>query len=145
MKRILLIAIVLLLAACSASGSEFSRNQKTWDDTNISHYRFELNVSCFCAFRDKMPLSIEVKDGQIVSMTYVDGTQVSAEERAIFEPYSTLDTLFAYTAQQMKDADQITVKYDATYGFPVEVNIDAIQNAADDELYLSVAGFEKLP
>jgi hypothetical protein len=36
------------------------------------------------------------------------------------------------------------VTYDPTYGFPTEINIDFIEFAMDDELYLSVSGFEPL-
>jgi len=37
------------------------------------------------------------------------------------------------------------VTYDSTYGYPVEINIDFIKNAIDDELYLSASEFEVLP
>jgi hypothetical protein len=37
------------------------------------------------------------------------------------------------------------VTYDATYGFPTEMSIDFIKEAADDELYFTVSGFEALP
>ena len=146
MKKIYLFALVLILAACSFGGTEFSRNQQKWNNANITHYRFQLTVSCFCAFRDKMPLTVEVQNGQLVSMTYSDGTPVSADDQTNmgFNQYATIDNLFGYTAQRMKDADEVKVTYDPEYGFPVEVNIDAIKDAVDDELYLSVSGFEKI-
>jgi hypothetical protein len=37
------------------------------------------------------------------------------------------------------------VEYDPTYGFPTNVQIDFIKNAADDELSLFVPSFERLP
>ena len=146
MKKLILLTLVLVLAACvPGTKSELESNQQKWESANITHYRLELNVSCFCAFRSNMPLSVEVQDRQVVSMTYADGTQVPESDRSIFQPYETLDTMFGYVNQQMKDADQVTVTYDAKYGFPVEVTIDAIKEATDDELYLSVSGFESLP
>ena len=145
MKKIILITLVFVLAACSfGTKSELTRNQEKWQNANIAHYRFNLNVGCFCAFRSNMPLSIEVKDGQVVSMKYADGTQVNENDRASFDQYATLDTLFDYTSKRMKDADEVKVTYNATYGYPEEVSIDAIKNAVDDELYLSVSGFEAL-
>jgi Family of unknown function (DUF6174) len=144
MKKFILITLILILTACSAGGSEFSQNQNKWQNANISHYRFQLNVGCFCAFRDKMPLTVEVQNGQIASMKYADGTQINADEQANFAQYATLDALFDYTAQRMKDAAEVKVTYDATYGYPTEVSIDGNKQIADDELYLSVSGFEKL-
>ncbi len=146
MKKFILINILFILTACSVSGSELSQNQTKWQNANIAHYRYQLSVGCFCVFRDKMPLTIEVQNGQVVSMKYSDGTAVSAEEQANmgFAQYATIDNLFKYTEQRSKDAEKVDVKYDATYGYPTEVSIDGSQQIADDELYLSVSGFEKL-
>src|SRR5690349_9301931 len=51
-------------------------NREKWESQHITHYRFELHVSCFCAFRDQMPLTIEVKDGKVVSMADSKGQPV---------------------------------------------------------------------
>jgi hypothetical protein len=148
MKKLILIVLAFVLAACSTGGSEFSQNQNKWQDANIAHYRFELNIGCFCAFRDQMPLKVEVQKGEVVSMTLPDGSVVSQTDAGYetFIKYATIDKLFAeLKADQGGKADEVTVKYDATYGFPTEINIDFIKNAVDDELYLSAAAFEKLP
>ena len=148
MKKIILITLVFILAACSMGGSEFSQNQKKWNDANITHYRFELNISCFCAFRDQMPLKVEVQNGEIVSITASDGSVITKSDPRYenFSQHATIDRLFAeLKADQSGKADEVTVKYDATYGYPTEINIDFIKNAVDDELYLSTSAFEKLP
>jgi len=149
MKKIILILLVFILAACSADGSELSRNQQTWEDANISHYRFELNLSCFCAFRDQMPLTVEVKDGEVVSMTAADGNAVSADDPNYqhFVDLGTIDRLFAEleSVAGSANAGEVIVKYDPTLGYPTEASIDYIKEAIDDELYVSIAGFEKLP
>ena len=60
--------------------------------------------------------------------------------------YATIDKLFSELEADLGGkAEEVTVTYDATYGFPTSVNIDFIKNAVDDELYLSAAKFEKLP
>ena len=148
MKKIILIMLVFILAACSAGGSEFSRNEQKWTDANIQHYRFSLNVGCFCAFRDQMPLSIEVLNGEAVSITSSDGSLVTATDPnyEFYAPYVTINKLFSeLKANQGGGADEVTVTYDATYGFPSEITFDFIKDAIDDELYLSVLGFEALP
>ncbi len=146
MKKFILITLVIMLAACSAGGSEFTQNQTKWQNANFTHYRFQLSVGCFCAFRDKMPITVEVQNGQVASMTYADGTSVDASEQANmgFDQYATIDALFQYTAQRMKDAAEVTVTYDSTYGYPTTIYIDGSKQIADDELSLSVSGLEKL-
>jgi len=148
MKKILLITLAFILAACSAGGSEFSRNQQKWTDANIQHYRFELNITCFCAFRDQMPLKVEVQNGEVVSITAQDGSLVAVTDAnyEYFLPYATIDKLFAELKADLDGkAEAVTVKYDATYGFPTEITIDYQQQVADDELYLYASALEKLP
>jgi len=148
MKKIILITLIVMLAACSAGGSELSRNQQKWQDANITHYRFELSIGCFCAFRDQMPLTVEVRDEQIVHMATVDGTLVldTDQNYEFYAPHATIDLLFAEIEAAVKEgADSVTVTYDPTYGFPTEIAIDYSQEIADEEMYYSISGFEALP
>lgn len=149
MKKITLLLLALILAACSAAGgSELSRNQAKWQDAGITHYSFQLSVGCFCLFRSQMPLTIEVKDGEIVSMTDVNGEAFPMDDpmSELVMKHATIDRLFSELgSDSVQKADRLTMSFDPTYGFPVEVAIDYIELAADDELYLSVAGFEPLP
>jgi hypothetical protein len=149
MKKIALLLLVLVLAACSVSEkTELSRNQEKWQDANITHYRFELNIGCFCAFRSQMPVTVEVQDGEVVSITDVNGEAISTTDpmNELIQKYATIDRIFSELGSDpVQEADHLTVSYDSTYGFPVEVAIDYIELAADDELYLSVSAFEPLP
>jgi hypothetical protein len=150
MKKPFLIILALLLAACSAAPTEApAAGRQTWEAANIDHYRFELNLSCFCAFRDQMPLTIEVMDGNVVSMTSVDGQAVPPEDinYEFFLGYATIDNLFSRieTAQADPEAGDVIATYDPTYGFPADVSIDYIELAIDDEMYFTVAAFEVLP
>ena len=148
MKKIVFLALVFMLTACSLGGSELSRNQQKWNDANITHYRFELSIGCFCAFRSDMPLTVEILNGEVISMTGVDGTTIMNNDPfyETFAKYATIDRLFSELEADLGgEADEVTVKYDATYGFPTDINIDFIKNAVDDELHLGASGFEKLP
>lgn len=148
MKKTLLILtfFTIILSACSPlAGSELDRNRQKWIRAGIHHYRFEINVGCFCAFTQRMPLTIEVKDGLLLSMAYSDGKTVPQDERQPFANYQTIDSLFDFTASAISDADQIQIEYDPKYGYPASVQIDFIRNAADDELSLSIVSFEVLP
>jgi hypothetical protein len=147
MKKSLILLLVIILTACSGIGqSDFSRNQQKWQDANISHYRFNLFVGCFCVFSQDMPLVIEVKDGEIISMEYQTGNPLDDGNREYFSKFATIDRLFSELEVDLAgEADEVTVTYDSTHGFPTEISIDFIKEAADDELYLTVSNFEALP
>ncbi len=149
MKKLITIFIALVLTACSfGSQTELSRNQSKWQDAGITHYRFELSIGCFCAFRSQMPVTVEVQNGEIVSITAPDGSIVATDDPnyEYIARYATIDRLFSELgSDSVRDADKLTVSYDTTYGFPSEVSIDFIELAADDELYLSASAFEPLP
>jgi hypothetical protein len=151
MKKIILLTLSLLLAACSfgpSSGSEFDKNKAVWDNANISHYRYVLSVSCFCVFMDDMPVTIEVENDQVVSITSVKGTLIDPTNEVLYPvvaPYATIEDLFGQLKSALQDADEVSVVYDTTYGYPSSIAIDQIKEAVDDEMYLTVESFEVLP
>jgi len=153
MKRLLFIFILmaLVLTACAAgvaSGSqtEIGQNKEKWQDANISHYRYNLFISCFCVFNEDMPLIIEVQDGEVVSMQFQSGKEIDPSLHETFDKYATIDRFFAELEADINGAaDAVTAKYDETHGFPTEVTIDFVQDATDDELYLTLSNFEALP
>ncbi len=147
MKKLTLLFIALVLSACSLGGkSEIQRNQQKWQDSGTSHYRYNLSVGCFCVFNEDMPLVIEVQDGKVISMKYHTGKEVEASNHELFDRYATIDLIFSELEADLNGkADEVTVSYDPTYGFPAKVNIDFINKAVDDEVALTVSNFEKLP
>lgn len=146
MRKLLFIVIALALAACSTgSQTEIEQNKEKWQDANISHYRFDLTLGCFCVFGQDMPLIVEVQDGQVVSMEYQSGNEIDAPNRELFEKYATIDRIFSELEADLNGAaDEVVVTYDETYGFPTQANIDFIKEAIDDELALTISGFEEL-
>lgn len=152
MRKLLFIFMALALAACSAvagaagNQSEIDQNKEKWLDANISHYRYHVTLSCFCAFNEDMPLIIEVQDGEVVSMELQSGKEIDPNLLELFNKYATIDRIFAELEADLNGAaDKVTIEYDATYGFPTKADIDFIENAIDDELYLTVSNFEALP
>ncbi|HSL43072.1 MAG TPA: DUF6174 domain-containing protein [Anaerolineales bacterium] len=152
MKKLIFIVMTLVLAGCAAMGSamgsqsEVEQNKEKWQDAGISHYRYNLFISCFCVFVENMPLVIEVQDGEVVSMEYQNGNEIDPSLLELFEKYATIDRIFAEVEAGLNGAaDNVVVTYDPTYGFPTEVTIDVEEQAADDELYLTISDFEELP
>jgi hypothetical protein len=126
--------------------SEIEQNKEKWQNANISHYRYELFISCFCVFNEDMPLIIEVQDGKVVSMEFKSGKEIDPGLHGLFDKYATIDRLFAELEAGLNGAaDKVTVEYDATYGFPTKADIDVEEMAIDDELYLTISNFEQLP
>jgi hypothetical protein len=152
MKKLIFIVMTLVLAGCAAMGSamgnqsEIEQNQEKWQDAGISHYRYNLFISCFCVFVENMPLVIEVQDGEVVSMEFQNGKEIDPSLLELFGKYATIDRVFAELEAGLNGAaDEVVAQYDPTYGFPTEVTIDFVEEAADDELYLTLSNFEELP
>jgi hypothetical protein len=140
--------MAVVLTACASVGaasSDFDVARDKWQDAGISHYRFNLNISCFCIFTQDMPLVIEVQDGEVVSMEYQSGNEIDPSNLELFERYATIDRIFAELETALVEADSVTVEYDETYGFPTQVSIDLDQQMADEEIYLTISDFELLP
>jgi hypothetical protein len=146
-KRTLLITLLILILTLSACGgkSELGKNRGKWDLAGVTHYRFELTISCFCPFMDVIPVTVEVQNGQIVSLTDVNGQPLSDNFRATFEKAATVEGLFAVAEENLSNADQVEVTYDAQYGFPASIVVDRIKLAVDDEISYYVESFEVLP
>jgi hypothetical protein len=152
MKKLILIVMALILAGCAAMGnalgsqSEIEQNKEKWQDAGISHYRYNLFISCFCVFTQDMPLIIEVQDGEVVSMEFQSGKEIDPSLLELFEKYATIDRVFTEVEAGLNGAaDNVVVTYDPTYGFPTEVTLDFEQQAADDEIYLTLSNLEVLP
>lgn len=149
MRKILFVLLAVLLTGCASlvgqASSEVSTDQEKWQDANISHYRYELGISCFCIFAQDMPLVIEVKDGKAVSMEYKSGKEIDPAFLEQFQRYDTIDKIFAELEKAQTEAERVEVTYDETYGYPTQITIDQAVQAADDELYLTISNFEALP
>jgi hypothetical protein len=140
----IVLTLAVIVSACS--GGALQSNREKWDSQAVSHYRFNLSIGCFCPYHEIMPLTVEVKDGQVVSLTDVNGQPVREEFRANFEEAATVERLFAIAEEAASGgADEIKVEYDATYGFPSSISIDYIKEAMDDEISYHVLNFEVLP
>jgi hypothetical protein len=158
MKKLLLLVMVFVLSACATIAnagepkSEVQQAREKWQAADISHYRFNVHITCFCVFTENMPLIVEVKNGEVVSMEYSTGNKIDPQLLELFDRYVTVDRLFdgiekgfEVAGSDQGAADKVTVEYDATYGFPTKIDIDFVEEAIDDELYLAISDFEALP
>lgn len=139
----ILFILVLTVSACGG-GSQFQQNRAKWERQNINHYRYTLVISCFCLFAGA-EVTYEVQNGQVVNESiqpHPDRQINPAEISQYYQPYNTLEKVFEYVEEAINDADQTTIEYDPTYGFPTNVSVDWDQQAADEEMYFTIINFE---
>jgi Family of unknown function (DUF6174) len=156
--RLPLLIIVLIAAVTVAalalsgafSGAVTNENaavpetpQALWESQEIESYRYNIQVGCFCIQDLTRPVTIEIQDGEVAAITYVDDG--SAADPALFEHYTSIDKLFAIINDaESQEPALLDVTYDEATGVPLSVNIDISEMMADEELYLTVSGFEAL-
>ena len=61
------------------------------------------------------------------------------------EEAATIERLFDLAAQNLSEADQVEVTYDAQFGYPSAIRVDFIKMAVDDEISYYVNSFKALP
>jgi hypothetical protein len=148
MKKSIILLLIVAVAACTAVvGTDFSRNRNRWQQAGIQNYSYSLRVVCFCPFVEQMPLHIEVRNGETVSMTYADGTPVETSDPNydLFSKYATIDKIFADLEANLNGgADVVKASYDLVNGYPTQIDYDFVKEAIDDELYLTIDNFQKL-
>ena len=137
--------LALALSACGSNPfsptEELDDAREKWDRQGIDSYSFTIREICFCPIELGGPFRVVVRDGRPVSITRVETGEAAAPEGHV--PV-TIDQLFAITREAMREADEVEVDYDPTYGFPASVRIDRIENAVDDEVYYEATDFQPL-
>jgi hypothetical protein len=149
MKRIgwiLLIFLAALLSACGTSQRPaLERNRSLWESQAIQHYRFHLKIGCMCPWYSMMPLTVEVKNGEILAMAASNGGNISPYLDT-FRPHGTIESLFDTVDSAIsRGVYRLEVQYDATYGFPSSIVINPSRMVYDDETGYYVTDLVVLP
>lgn len=155
---VITIAVVVLAAVLGVSLrgshgpqqqlSELDANLQKWQNQNIMHYRMQVGIGCFCPFSNRMPLTVEVLNGKVVSLQDKSGQTVAHDDPILAPGVSdllTIEGVFARAREAVQKADAVKISYDSQFGYPVSINIDQIKNVVDDELSISVHGLQVLP
>ena len=142
-RHCLTVFVFLLALTGCAARNELLANQQKWAAQNVSHYKYDLTISCFCPWSDLMPLKVEVKDGQVISMTDKAGQPTPASYADTFNRAATVEGLFEILDSALGSARKVTVEYDPAYGYPKSTHID-YSMATDDETGYIVENFEVL-
>ena len=119
--------------------SELEEARARWEAHGSPFYRFTFQRSCFCAPAIIRPARIEVHNRVVVSAVDPDtGDPLDPPQ----EGFLTIDDLFD-EIQEIIDlkADEIQASYDEDYGYPLNVVVDWITNAIDDEMSFQVTDY----
>jgi hypothetical protein len=149
MKRkglLLLVLLAVCLSACTSPEREANEaNRALWVSQGIRHYRFDLKIGCNCPWAGMMPVKVEVRDGEIISMTASNGGDITPYQDT-FRKHGTVESLFTTVSDAItQGVYKLEVSYDPAYGFPASIRIDRARTMTDDVTGYYVTGFEVLP
>ena len=116
--------------------NELAAARAAWEGCGLASYSFVLQYLCFCPEEMAGPARITVVDGVVDSATYVstgEAVNASFTVRDVPALFDLIDEAIA------RPADQITVTWDATCGYPTQAYLDYELEADDEELGFSVA------
>jgi uncharacterized protein DUF6174 len=141
MKPIRLAGLALLVVASACSDAVGPGHQVTdldaarqrWREQNLHTYAFTIQRSCFCA--NVHPLYVLVLSDTVAGVIDLEtGLEV---DRRLGE---TVDGLFTFIQNATdRPAQLIRAEYDATKGFPTEIDYDGAAQIADDEVFYRVS------
>ena len=144
LRPLVVFICALSMSACSnpfSASDELEEAREKWEDQGIDSYRITVRESCFCPIELGGPFVVTVVRGQVASVVYTgEGTDVVPVARIPL----TVDMLFDTVEQAERDAAEVRVEYDPTYGFPATIFVDRIQNAVDDEVYYEARDFQAI-
>ena len=140
-RFVLPVLIVFTLAGCELFGgdsdelSELSQQRRVWENFNSGNYSFVLTRGCFCIYAGEFQIFVEANEIVDIIPPWDDLEGVPREDWRFFQ---TIDGVFDIIQEAYSgDADRIEVDY-SQYGYPLNADIDYIENAIDDELFLGV-------
>ncbi|MCB9230693.1 MAG: hypothetical protein H6581_03480 [Bacteroidia bacterium] len=121
--------------------NELESNREKWDALNDSDYSFDLDISCFCAHSGYTPATVVVQADTVAAILDINTGQdllVPSDSSLVFDVYGeyfpTIDGLFDEIDNAVRgNADKVKVTYDEDQGYPMEISIDWMKFAVDDE------------
>lgn len=146
-----ILLITLLQPACTlfngnddhGTDPSFTTNYQKWQKSGLSNYTFVLDRYCFCG-GGAYPAKIIVTDKKISQVFATDSQEPvsidSTQNYADF--YPNINGLFNLIQDATeRQADQLDVRYDDKYGFPLDIDIDYSKEMVDDEIEYRITSF----
>ena len=123
-----------------------NEGRSRWEGTGITDYtvRFQRVSSClFCDPADLVAVRLTVRADTLREVLDLDQDQVLVD----FLPgiFLTINELFDFVQTSIDQrAAEIDVNYDATLGYPIDIDVDISRRFFDDDLGFRVREFAEL-
>jgi hypothetical protein len=108
-----------------------------WAANGFANYDYVFTRSCFCPEEFVGPYAASVRNNEVAGAAFrgtdlfdIDILEIGRYDEII----KTVDGVFAEIERALRTADSFTAEYDPVLGFPTNVYIDWIANAADEEV-----------
>lgn len=135
--RAALVSLAALAACSDLTGpkAELTDARERWESRLLSQYEYDYQQSCFCHYESVRAVKLRVQAGTVTAAWYLeDGSPVPA---ANLKFYPTVDQLFETIENAIdKKPDRLEVDYDRATGHPTRIDIDYMEQAADDEILI---------
>jgi hypothetical protein len=117
--------------------AELEERRDRWEERAPGEYRYTLTLQCFCAPPANQPVTVTVRDGEVVAVEPAIGEAEPGGQLPL-----RIEELFDTAAEAIADADRVEIDYDREFDFPASIAIDALAEAIDDETTYLVTDFE---
>jgi len=147
-SALLLISLLLVGACTDSTGPSdperlLEQNIALWNRTSPASYQYTLTRLCNCADPITQPVTIVVRNQLVETRNYLSGLPVEPQYDQLFTSVPGLFDLIRTGI--ITPAAGLAVRYDATMGYPVSIQIDWVAGVADDEVSYRIEDFEALP
>ena len=145
-----LVASFLLFSACDSNSTidtplkdkqtELNQNKTLWKKEKPSNYFFTVRPTCFCP--DTKKRLVTIKNNKIENVKYIP-SNINLDAKALKQE-KAISGYFDFIQDAInKDADNIKVTYNKTYGYPETISIDYNKKVVDEEISYEITHFNK--
>ncbi len=119
---------------------ELEENREIWRSQSLETYQYIYQQRFFCTPPSNTPLKVSVKNDKITEVVNLNNNQLITD---LTFP-KTIEELFEIIEQAIqKNADEILINYDASFGYPTRVAIDYQKILADEEVTYTIENLNK--
>jgi hypothetical protein len=143
LKTLAVTGSLWMLAGCGAvlgprgQLEELRNNRQRWEAVRAEDYVYAVRALCFCGEATLGAVRVTVSGDEVVSRTVVETDE--PVDPIFGETIPSVDGLFDVLEDAYeRDAFSVEVTYHASLGIPIDIAIDYIELAIDEELGYAV-------
>ena len=145
-----ILGVLGLLGACyivdpggGGRRDDLESARERWQAAGMTRYRTIVTRRCFCGPESFGPVVVTVGAAGVTRVYQERGTPVPAEEARWFP---TVEQAFELIEDALDDdAHRVDVRYDPSTGTPLDIYVDPIERAVDEEVRYELTVPEPIP